>query len=220
MSYNHKKKHWPLNWSTRVVITIRATAFPRQHFGEFVKLCQGNISSLCFTFAVGAGWKVCLLAPFNHVFYKWWQFGAFQREERKSFNPPFFFPWPSSRVRILLRRCTTQFLPFAPKDLEEVDPDPEPGVLADIEALGVCAGVLSFPVVLGVVEQDRLTDWGVLCLPTLPGVLRLRDSGIMNSLPIPLCLDVLLQVWQVAIDTKVAISDWQVPVSVGFQWSK
>lgn len=72
-------------------------------------------------------------------------------------------------MSILLRRCTTQFLPFAPRDLEEVDP--EPGVMFEMEARGVCTGVLSFPIFLGVVELERCTDWGVLCLPALPGVL-------------------------------------------------
>lgn len=72
-------------------------------------------------------------------------------------------------MSILLRRCTTQFFPFAPGDLEEVDP--EPGVVAEIEALGVCTGVLSFPVFLGGLELDRPSDWGVLCLLALPGVL-------------------------------------------------
>lgn len=55
-----------------------------------------------------------------------------QSEERKSFKPPFFLPGLSSRMSILLRRCTTQFL-----GLEGVlgagEPDPE--VLEELEDL-------------------------------------------------------------------------------------
>lgn len=44
-----------------------------------------------------------------------------------------------------------------------------------------------------------LVDWGVLCLPAVPGVLWVLASEAKKSLFIPLCLDVVLQVWQVAI---------------------
>lgn len=47
-----------------------------------------------------------------------------------------------------------------------------------------------------------LVDWGVLCLPALPGVLWVLASEAKKSLFIPLCLDVVLQVWQVAIWDK------------------
>lgn len=73
-------------------------------------------------------------------------------------------------MRILLRHCTAQFLPFAPGDFEEVD-DAELGVLVEMEALGLYMGAMSFPRLLGVLERDQLTDWGVLCLPVLSGVL-------------------------------------------------
>lgn len=46
---------------------------------------------------------------------------------------------------------------------------------------------------------DLLVDCGVRCLPVLPGVLWVLARVDMKSLFIPLCLDVLLQVWQVAI---------------------
>lgn len=57
-----------------------------------------------------------------------------QSEERKSFKPPFLVPWLSSRISILLRRWTTQFLGLE-GGLEEVELDPE--VLEDREDLGV-----------------------------------------------------------------------------------
>lgn len=57
-----------------------------------------------------------------------------QSEERKSFKPPFLLPGLSSRMSILLRRCTTQFLGLE-EDLEEDEPDP--GVLEEVEDLGV-----------------------------------------------------------------------------------
>lgn len=47
-----------------------------------------------------------------------------------------------------------------------------------------------------------LVDWGVLCLPALPGVLWVLASEAKKSLFIPLCLDVVLHVWQVAIWDK------------------
>lgn len=47
-----------------------------------------------------------------------------QSEERKSFKPPFLLPCLSSRMRILLRRWTTQFLGLD-EDLEEDEPNPE-----------------------------------------------------------------------------------------------
>lgn len=72
-------------------------------------------------------------------------------------------------MSILLRRCTTQFLPLAPREFDEVDP--ELGVVLEMEALGVFTGVLSLPRLLGVLELDLLPDWGVLRLPVLPGVL-------------------------------------------------
>lgn len=53
--------------------------------------------------------------------------------------------------------------------------------------------------VLGVDMLALLVDCGVLCLPALPGVLWVLARVAINSLFIPLCLDVLLQVWQVAI---------------------
>lgn len=52
-----------------------------------------------------------------------------------------------------------------------------------------------------------VVDCGVLCLPAFPGVLWVLPKVAMKSRFTPLCLEVLLQVWQVAIDTKVAISD-------------
>ena len=55
------------------------------------------------------------------------------------------------------------------------------------------------PAVLGVIVLDLLVDCGVLCLPALPGVLWVLARVAMKSLFIPLCLDVVLQVWQVAI---------------------
>lgn len=58
------------------------------------------------------------------------------------------------------------------------------------------------PGVLGVVMLDLLVDCGVLCLPALPGVLWVLARVAMKSLFIPLCLEVLLQVWQVAIWNK------------------
>lgn len=56
--------------------------------------------------------------------------------------------------------------------------------------------------VLGVDMLALLVDCGVLCLPALPGVLWVLARVAINSLFIPLCLDVLLQVWQVAISTE------------------
>ncbi len=47
-----------------------------------------------------------------------------------------------------------------------------------------------------------LVDCGVLCLPALPGVLWVLARVAIKSLFIPLCLDVVLQVWQVAIWDK------------------
>lgn len=44
-----------------------------------------------------------------------------------------------------------------------------------------------------------LDGCGVLYLPALPGVLWVLARVARNSLFIPLCLDVVLQVWQVAI---------------------
>lgn len=55
-----------------------------------------------------------------------------QSEDRKSFRPPFFVTWASSRMRILLRRWTTQFF-----DLEGVleEDELEPEVLEEVEDL-------------------------------------------------------------------------------------
>lgn len=50
--------------------------------------------------------------------------GNTQSEERKSFKPRFLLPWVSSRMSILLRRWTTQFLGLE-GGLEEDEPDPE-----------------------------------------------------------------------------------------------
>lgn len=47
-----------------------------------------------------------------------------------------------------------------------------------------------------------LVDWGVLCFPALPGVLWVLAREAIKSLFIPLCLDVVWQVWQVAIWDK------------------
>lgn len=58
------------------------------------------------------------------------------------------------------------------------------------------------PGVLGVVMLALWVDCGVLCLTALPGVLWVLARVAMNSLFIPLCLDVLLHVWQVAIWDK------------------
>lgn len=55
-----------------------------------------------------------------------------QSEERKSFKPPFLLPWVSSRISILLRRWTTQFLALE-GGLEEDEPEPE--VLEEVEDL-------------------------------------------------------------------------------------
>lgn len=57
-----------------------------------------------------------------------------QSEERKSFKPPFLLLCLSSRMSILLRRWTTQFLGLE-GGLEEDEPDPE--VLEEVEDLGV-----------------------------------------------------------------------------------
>lgn len=72
---------------------------------------------------------------------------------------------------------------------------------AELGYLGVCEGVLFFPAVFDVDVLDLLADWGVLlCLPALPGMLLwVLASEAIKSLFIPLCLDVVLQAWQVAI---------------------
>lgn len=57
-----------------------------------------------------------------------------QSEERKSFKPPFLLLLLSSRMSILLRRWTTQFFALD-GGLEEDEPDP--GVLEEVEDLGV-----------------------------------------------------------------------------------
>lgn len=71
-----------------------------------------------------------------------------------------------------------------------------------ITYLGVRTGVLSLPGVLGVDMLALLVDCGVLCLPALPGVLWVLAKVVKKSLFIPLCLDVALQVWHVAIWDK------------------
>lgn len=68
--------------------------------------------------------------------------------------------------------------------------------------LGVWTGVLFFPGVLGVDMAARLVDLGVFCFPALPGVLWVLAREVTKSLFIPLCLDVVLHVWQVAIWDK------------------
>lgn len=61
---------------------------------------------------------------------------------------------------------------------------------------GVWTGVLSLPGVLGVFVLGLPVDWGVFGrLPALPGVLK----EAIRALFVPLCLEVVLQVWQVAI---------------------
>lgn len=65
--------------------------------------------------------------------------------------------------------------------------------------LGVLVGVLFFPGGLGVVVLDFMLDWGVLCLPALPGGQWVLAKVDRKSLFTPLCLVVLLQAWQVAI---------------------
>ena len=61
-------------------------------------------------------------------------------------------------------------------------------------------GVLSLDVDLGVAMLDLLLDWGVLRLPALPGVwLCVLETVASMSRFTPGYLDVLLQVWQVAI---------------------
>lgn len=124
-----------------------------------------------------------------------------QSEDRKSFRPPFLVAGLSSRIRILLRRCTIQFF-----DLGVLEEELEPEAVEDVEPLGVCEGVLFFPGVFGVDALDLLTDWGVLlCLPALPGVLPwLLASAARKSRFAPLCLDVVLQAWQVAISVDAA----------------
>lgn len=69
---------------------------------------------------------------------------------------------------------------------------------AELGHLGVFEGVLLFPGVFGVDVLDLLADCGVLlCLPGVP--LCVLASEAMKSLFTPLCLDVVLQAWQVAI---------------------
>lgn len=55
-----------------------------------------------------------------------------QSEDRKSFKPPFLLPWVSSRISILLRRWTTQFLGLE-GGLEEDELEPE--VLEEVDDL-------------------------------------------------------------------------------------
>lgn len=53
-----------------------------------------------------------------------------QSEERKSFRPPFFLLWLSSRMSILLRRWTIECFDFG-VDLDEDGADP--GVLEEVD---------------------------------------------------------------------------------------
>lgn len=82
------------------------------------------------------------------------------------------------------------------------------------------AGVLSLPGVLGVVMLDLLVDCGVLCLPVLPGVLCVFARVDIKSLFTPLCLDVLLQAWQVAIwdkERKMFINiSWSISIFISY----
>lgn len=165
---------------------------------------------------------------FKHFFPLF--FSINQSEDRKSFRLPFLTAGLSSRIRILLRRCTTQFLALGVLEDEELEPEVVEEVeplrgrtqrrreservvawccldgkasagFAELGYLGVCEGVLLFPGVFGVDVLDLLADWGVLlCLPALPGVpLWVFASEARKSLFTPLCLDVVLQAWQVAI---------------------
>ena len=66
--------------------------------------------------------------------------------------------------------------------------------------LGVLLSVFSLDTDLGVAMLDLSLDWGVLRLAALPGVW-LCVLETLNSMSrfAPLYLEVLLQVWQVAI---------------------
>lgn len=146
-----------------------------------------------------------------------------QSEDRKSFRPPFLTAGLSSRIRILLRRCTTQFFALGvlvdeelePEAVEEVEPlrrrtqkerervatccrlDGRASVGGALTRtyLGVCEGVLLFPGVFGVDVLDLMADCGVLlCFPALPGTPPwVFASEARKSLFTPLCLDVVLQ---------------------------
>lgn len=73
------------------------------------------------------------LLVFLRVYIKTWCIlGDTQSEDRKSFKPPFLLPRVSSRMSILLRRWTTQFLGLE-GGLEEDELDPE--VLEEVEDL-------------------------------------------------------------------------------------
>lgn len=71
---------------------------------------------------------------------------GYQSEDRKSFKPPFLLPGVSSRMRILLRRWTTQFLVL--EGVLEED-ELEPGVEEEEELEGLrerdvyCQGTLT-----------------------------------------------------------------------------
>lgn len=54
----------------------------------------------------------------------------------------------------------------------------------------------------GVFGVPLLADCGVLCFPALAGVPWVLARAAIKSLFIPLCLDVVLQAWQVAIWEK------------------
>lgn len=82
--------------------------------------------------------------------------------------------------------------------------------------LGVLVGVLFFPGGLGVVVLDLTPDWGVLCLPALPGVQWVLARVDRKSLFMPLCLVVLLQARQVAIweNNRSDVSVWILIVKI------
>lgn len=66
---------------------------------------------------------------FKQIFFS--RFHSNQSEDRKSFRPPFLTVWLSSRISILLRRCTTQFFALGVLEDEELEPE----VVEDVEPL-------------------------------------------------------------------------------------
>lgn len=58
-------------------------------------------------------------------------FHSNQSEDRKSFRPPFLTAGLSSRISILLRRCTTQFFALGVLEDEELEPE----VVEEVEPL-------------------------------------------------------------------------------------
>lgn len=124
-----------------------------------------------------------------------------QRDERKSFKPPFLLCCLFSSIRIFLRRAKGDDFALPGFDDDEL-------VFEDAD-LGVPLGVLSITD-FGV---DLLADCGVLCLPALPGVLRFLDKVVKISRFIPGCLDTLLQVWHIAIRALEALLNfWRTAV--------